>query len=295
MNVTCGACPAKYVIPDEKVRGRKVRIPCKHCGAAIIIDGTALAAEGLAPKAQSLPARPLMPNPTNAREGAADGPAAPPARTAATRQPNPAPAAQAARPQRAIRQTIIGVAAPANAPDSSPEKPLPVRKPTPIYVRAPTAEAIAAAQSQTATSTSGQMRSIRRTMVGGLDSEGPAPASGEAERAPQLEGPHKRSVKHTIIGGLEAAAGSAPGASESPQRPRPSQDTPPGTWLAALPEGKTLRLPEKDLQRAITKGYVNTSTLFWQTGMDDWSPLEQIPQLMALLSTSPAAPQPAQG
>ena len=62
MNVTCSACPAKYVIPDEKVRGRKVRIPCKHCGAAIIIDGTALVAEAVAPKAQSLPASPLIPS-----------------------------------------------------------------------------------------------------------------------------------------------------------------------------------------------------------------------------------------
>ena len=37
------------------------------------------------------------------------------------------------------------------------------------------------------------------------------------------------------------------------------------------------------------------STLFWQTGMDDWLPLEQIPQLTALLNTTAATPQPAQG
>lgn len=44
MNVTCTACPAKYAVPDEKVRGKKVRITCKHCGTHIVVDGTAAGA-----------------------------------------------------------------------------------------------------------------------------------------------------------------------------------------------------------------------------------------------------------
>lgn len=44
MNVACTACPAKYAVPDDKVRGKRARITCKHCGTAIIIDGTGLAA-----------------------------------------------------------------------------------------------------------------------------------------------------------------------------------------------------------------------------------------------------------
>ena len=40
MNVTCTGCPAKYAVPDEKVRGKKVRITCKHCGTHIVVDGT---------------------------------------------------------------------------------------------------------------------------------------------------------------------------------------------------------------------------------------------------------------
>lgn len=42
MNISCGNCPAKYAVPDEKVRGRKVRITCKRCGAGIVVDGTKL-------------------------------------------------------------------------------------------------------------------------------------------------------------------------------------------------------------------------------------------------------------
>jgi len=49
MNVTCTGCPAKYSVPDEKVRGKKVRITCKHCGTNIIVDGTALEVTARAP------------------------------------------------------------------------------------------------------------------------------------------------------------------------------------------------------------------------------------------------------
>jgi hypothetical protein len=48
--VACHACPSQYSVPDAKVRGKKVRITCKHCGAAIIVDGTDIpAATDVAP------------------------------------------------------------------------------------------------------------------------------------------------------------------------------------------------------------------------------------------------------
>src|SRR6478735_4794222 len=53
MNVTCTGCPAKYAVPDEKVRGKKVRITCKHCGTHIVVDGTT---EEAMPKAAAQPA-----------------------------------------------------------------------------------------------------------------------------------------------------------------------------------------------------------------------------------------------
>ncbi len=53
MNIACSSCPAKYAVPDEKVRGRKVRITCKRCGAAIIVDGTALGADAPAAAADA--------------------------------------------------------------------------------------------------------------------------------------------------------------------------------------------------------------------------------------------------
>lgn len=40
MIIACTACPAQYSIADAKIRGRKVRITCKHCGAGIVVDAT---------------------------------------------------------------------------------------------------------------------------------------------------------------------------------------------------------------------------------------------------------------
>lgn len=68
MNVSCTSCSAKYAIPDEKVRGKKVKITCKHCGTGIIVDGTkidAVAADPApAPTASAAPAAAAAPAPS---------------------------------------------------------------------------------------------------------------------------------------------------------------------------------------------------------------------------------------
>jgi predicted Zn finger-like uncharacterized protein len=40
MKITCQSCQAKYTIADEKVAGKTVKIKCKKCGAAIVVNGT---------------------------------------------------------------------------------------------------------------------------------------------------------------------------------------------------------------------------------------------------------------
>jgi len=39
MKVQCGQCPAQYAVADERIRDKKVRIRCKRCNAAIVVDG----------------------------------------------------------------------------------------------------------------------------------------------------------------------------------------------------------------------------------------------------------------
>ncbi|HEX2877760.1 MAG TPA: zinc-ribbon domain-containing protein [Polyangiaceae bacterium] len=97
MNVSCTSCSAKYALPDEKVRGKKVKITCKHCGTGIIVDGTKLDAAGDAP-------------------GAAAAPAAAPAPAAPAAAPAPAPAAVAAAPKAAVAAPAAAAVAPKAAP-----------------------------------------------------------------------------------------------------------------------------------------------------------------------------------
>ncbi len=40
MIIGCVACSTRYVVPDAKIVGRKVRTVCKRCGAALLVDGT---------------------------------------------------------------------------------------------------------------------------------------------------------------------------------------------------------------------------------------------------------------
>jgi predicted Zn finger-like uncharacterized protein len=312
MNVACGACPAKYVIPDEKVRGRKVRIPCKRCGAAIVIDGTAVSTNGgtAAPPLSSGQARS---HPASTGKGARE--------TTAARAPKspessidrslstPTSTGQAARPPRAMRQTIIGVAAPANAPESPPERPVTLRRPTPVYVRAASTDAQSGPLQgeRSPAQTAGKIRSLRRTILGGLDADEPAdqrsvpPATTDTGQVPLANSPtpvaRKRDIKQTIIGGLEAAAGSAPGAAEPVKRLGSIQGTPLGTWIATLSNGRTIEIPESDLPRAMSSGDVTAETLFWRSGMHGWLPLGQVPELAPLVRASTAghkaaSPQP---
>ena len=63
MKVQCGQCPAQYAVADERIRDKKVRIRCKRCDAAIVVDGkvtpplvTSTPAPRLARPASGMPA-----------------------------------------------------------------------------------------------------------------------------------------------------------------------------------------------------------------------------------------------
>ena len=104
MNVSCTSCSAKYAIPDEKVRGKKVKLTCKHCGTGIIVDGTKLdAGASAAPAATAppnvaalAPSASLAPAPALAAAKAPTPLADTPAGTPAAKAANPAPATKAA-------------------------------------------------------------------------------------------------------------------------------------------------------------------------------------------------------
>ena len=108
MNVSCTSCSAKYAIPDEKVRGKKVKITCKHCGTGIIVDGTKLDAAG-EPSAAA-PVATALAVATAPAVAAAPTVAAAPAVAAAPRPA--ATAAVAAAPKTAAAESSFDIAYP---------------------------------------------------------------------------------------------------------------------------------------------------------------------------------------
>jgi predicted Zn finger-like uncharacterized protein len=127
MNIACSSCPAKYAVPDEKVRGRKVRITCKRCGAAIIVDGTALtdASPESARTSDRIRQRTILGGlqaPMNSAPGAAPRVVALPGAKAAAQKAEPRPAAPAASPAgvakspAGVPRVAGAVAAPAEPP-----------------------------------------------------------------------------------------------------------------------------------------------------------------------------------
>lgn len=39
MQFSCGECSTRYAVPDEKVRGKRIRTKCRRCGAEIFVEG----------------------------------------------------------------------------------------------------------------------------------------------------------------------------------------------------------------------------------------------------------------
>ncbi|MFZ5896689.1 MAG: zinc-ribbon domain-containing protein [Myxococcota bacterium] len=75
MKITCDSCGAKYTIADDKVRGRKVKIRCKGCGTAIVVDGQQEKAGTSSPPPAEAPGDSELPVDMGAAAGSAPPPA----------------------------------------------------------------------------------------------------------------------------------------------------------------------------------------------------------------------------
>jgi predicted Zn finger-like uncharacterized protein len=63
MQFSCGQCSTRYAVPDDKVRGKRIRTKCRKCGAEIVVDGTSLGGDAPPPSAVPAPAPQHRPTP----------------------------------------------------------------------------------------------------------------------------------------------------------------------------------------------------------------------------------------
>jgi predicted Zn finger-like uncharacterized protein len=429
MNVACSGCGTRYAVADEKVRGRRVRIACKHCSTLIVVDGMHVAqgASGI-PKGPNghhhaiglaLSSAPCVDHPSPSKTREIPGPAnraklgmqaasktgtpqsvaaktavagtlgtpvaapgrappvngpkpiarttaaqpksnvppeqipsqtrtlSPPARTldrtaiagatapglqaadlsqqtaarrdlgtayrssvkvpaigvASSAEAEPsAPLIAARRPPRALRETIIGVAAPANSPANLDRAPTGVIVPSSAQTqdrggmvvpdKAPNGAALGPAAPPRAA------RNMRQTIIGvaapaNAPNTEPVPAPGSrfvppAGHSPEqasLEPPTlatgkvtvKPNLKRTIIGGLDAAPGSAP-APRAVGLGIPTELK----WNVLIPKRGAIEMTAPDIVRAFAEGKLSRDNNVWREGLEGWQPLGQVESLRIL-------------
>lgn len=354
MNVACPGCGTRYAVADDKVRGRRVRIACKHCSTPIIVDGTGPVAaasnsppkvitrprdnaptrsgtNGSAPSAASTnssfgrrpppptedadahrdqagvgrvePAPPVGAFPQAVRvpvAGASGNPFDHETSTPDAMEPKRALPIQP-RKARIVRQTIIGVAAPANAPDAAPVRTsLAAGAVGGSPARAVSGEVSAGQDVALATRALSPKppRTLHRTIIGVAAPANAPPADPNATTGPharpgtrQIEpkprpapspNPKTATVAHaasvragrTMIGGLEAAAGSAP----TPQAP-PAGSPTDAKWSVLIPKQGAVEMSAPEILRAFADGRISRDNNVWREGMEGWERIGDVDPL----------------
>ncbi len=263
MNVACEKCSAKYAVPDAKVKGRKVRITCKRCGAAIVVDGRSLGA-GTKSAEKPAAAKATAPKPVAT---------ATPAKAEAAK-PSPQPAKPAVTPKPA-----------ASSPGPKPVRPetpptaiaTAVSKPAPA--KATMLGGLGAPSSGTASPKPlGAMgpKPVQRTMLGGVTAARPATPIAS-----------KAAVKQTLMGGLSPAFGAAP----SPRDAKPAAPEAEREWTVAVTDEDHYEMNTDEVVQAFTQGNIDEDTFIWKEGMDDWLTPFEVPAIAAALRKSGLRPK----
>ena len=304
MNVACSSCPAKYAVPDEKVRGRKVRITCKRCGAAIIVDGTGLAAG--AADAAPAPSTTSAPAPT--------APAAPPVASNDSLDGAAPAVAPAARPEADIPTTIGSALSesgasnatrgvpgesagmkPANDAAAAGGAKLSSAKPAGATAKPLTSvdkagEAKAGAFPKPGTAAKGPMlgtplggaAKAATSVAGAVAAKGATP--GKAATAALGNAASAKATPLTAAGANPAAGGAARGAVATAQAaravvPRVAGAAAPAVAPSALPERTwTVAVTDDDhhemtlaqIVEAYASEKIDAETFIWRDGMQDW-------------------------
>jgi predicted Zn finger-like uncharacterized protein len=274
MNIACASCPAKYAVPDDKVRGRKVRITCKRCGAAIIVDGTSLGATG-SPGTAERPVQQTIAGGTEAPadqapppsgEGVATGAAAGPDGAAASRDEQQVPAHSAAVAEAA--------AAPAPAAAKAAVKPL---------AAAPGAGAK-------------PLASVAKQAGAAADAKGGFPKPGGA--GAKIGGLGK--AASTVTGAATASAGAtATQAARSVAVPRAAAAVravapsalPERTWTVAVTDDDHREMTLAQLVDAYAAETIDAETFVWRDGMQDWLMPFEIAEIAAALRARRLSPR----
>ena len=319
--VTCGACHATFLIPDEvwdkRVHGQVATLKCRQCKAPIEVDG-------------------------RVRRGSAASIATSAAATPLVAHPDPQPAAVARVSPPAEEPHQIAIAPDLGKPPEPKQTEVKVAEAKPVQPAAPSAFSAEPTHPNTGATEFGGFEvthpdlsqaatRIITSQAAKLSETGPAtgtrdiPASAASakqvepspvggsssslsgfgmlsnrkipERSPTRPAlPSNVSVK-TVQDSTpkpkpaapsRAEAKSSPGISD-PDKQRGSTDL----WVVSFGADDDRELSTSQLRDTLAKGLVTRDTIVWREGMTDWLPIIKIPDLAQYLKREKVAPVPS--
>jgi predicted Zn finger-like uncharacterized protein len=270
MEVSCTSCPARFAIPDAKIRGRKVRISCKRCGAPIVVDGTSLAEGAAKPEPEAPKPAAAAPKPA----AAAPKPAAAAPKPAAAA---PKPAAAAPKPAAATPKPAVAAPKPA-APKPAPATPKPAAATPKPPVAAP--KPAAAAPKPPPAAPKPEPKSGWREPAASSPGVGPRPAAGPPRPGAAAPAPGQKpyAPKRTMLGVAP------PQAAPPPPPPPPEENDDEPEWTVALTDEHHEEMRTAEVIELYFRGSIDHETFIWTDGMEDWKRPWEIPMIAAELS-----------
>lgn len=288
MRFVCESCRAQYMINDEKVGPKGVKVRCRKCGYVIHVKRTDGAGGAAAAKGASAPpgdpddamATQVMNSPLAAGTDATldlTSPGAPAADPPTSRVNMNDPAVQAAMESKAAKTAAAknGAAngAASSAPPSSEKPPA---SPSDSFLGADEDEIGAVFDSVLAGGSTGPTTLPTGNKDLGTDK---GAVEGDRESTKVLDAEMVRKLAD------ESNASSSSNPTLAKVEEVPQQD-----WYVALNDKQTGPMPLDQLKQHWDTGEVGPDSLCWRAGFSDWIPVSEVKILASVLAPKPAKP-----
>lgn len=282
MRFVCESCRAQYMINDEKVGPKGVKVRCRKCGYVIHVKRTDAAAAKGPVAASNDPddalATQVMNSPlAGGSEATLDTttPAGTPADPPTSRVDMNDPKVQAQMEAKAAKTAAAKVNGANGAPAASTdESPGDEKKPKDSFLGADEDEIGAVFDSVLAGGTTGP------TTLPGKDVT-KAAVEGDRESTKVLDAEMVKKL---------AEESNTTGSSSSNPSLAKVEEVPQQDWYVALNDKQTGPMPLDQLKSHWDKGEVGPDSLCWRAGFSDWIPVSEVKILASVLAPKPAKP-----
>jgi predicted Zn finger-like uncharacterized protein len=264
MKFSCDQCSAQYMIADEKVGTRGVKVKCKKCGHVIVVRPAAVPEPAAPERHDTVVAEP-------GTTGLESGP---------FNEPTMAMSASQLAGLKAAAAGGEAMGSPAGASAPAPE-PEPEPAPAPSFASSPAFSPSPFSNPFGSETTHPEAERPTLPPISQSEPEMPAPASDSGGfDGVSLPAPEGRSSGEF---NLDRALGTAPAVAPVPSgRPAGEKE-----WYVAIDEAQIGPVDLREVEQRWDAKELSEDSLSWKAGMGDWMPIAEIPELAYLVTERP--------